>query len=178
MKSNGLLMDIMGEKLFKEIGMFTDEYFTFLVKTYIDTVFRVALSYTKHWQEAEDITQSVFFALLREKKPFETEAHIKHWLIRVAMNECKKKLRSPWRAVVPLEDCQIAFPTQEHSELYDAVMDLPVKYRMPLYLHYYEGYSTEEIAKLLRMPKGTVCTNLKRGREQLKHAMQEDESHG
>ena len=178
MKSKWLLMDIMGEKLFKEIDMFTDEYFTFLVKTYIDTVFRVALGYMKHRQEAEDVTQSVFFALLREKKPFETEAHIKHWLIRVTINECKKKLRSPWRSVVSLEDCPIAFPTQEHSELYDAVMELPVKYRMPIYLHYYEGYSTEEIAKLLRMPRGTVCTNLKRGREQLKRAMQEGDCDG
>ncbi len=158
--------------------MFTDEYFTCLVKTYIDTVFRIALSYTKHPQEAEDITQNVFFALLREKKPFETEAHIKHWLIRVTINECKKKLRSPWRSVLPLEDCRISFPAQENSDLYDAVMDLPVKYRMPIYLHYYENYSTEEIAKLLRMPKGTVCSNLKRGREQLKQAVQEDDCNG
>ena len=158
--------------------MFTDEYFTCLVHKYIDTVFRIALSYTKHTEEAEDVTQNVFLSLLRAKKPFETEAHIKHWLIRVTINECKKRLRSPWHSVLPLEDCRISFPSQEHSDLYDAVMALPVKYRLPIYLHYYEDYSTEEIAKLLRIPKGTVCTHLKRGREQLKQAMQEDESHG
>lgn len=156
--------------------MFTNEQFTDLAKKYIDTVFRVALGYTKNPSDAEDVTQNVFLALLQTKKEFETEDHIRYWLIRVTVNECKKLFRSPWRAVASLEEYAqtLSFETKTHSELFYAVMALPVKYRMPIYLFYYEEYSTEEIANVLRLPKGTVCTNLKRGREKLKKFLQEE----
>lgn len=156
--------------------MFTSEQFTALAKKYIDTVFRVALGYTKNPSDAEDVTQNVFLALLQTKKDFETEDHIRYWLIRVTVNECKKLFRSPWRAVVSLEEYAqtLSFESKTHSELFYAVMELPVKYRMPIYLFYYEDYSTEEIAGILQLPKGTVCTNLKRGREKLRKFLQEE----
>ncbi len=149
--------------------------YTHLVETYIDTVFRTALNYTGHPSNAEDITQNVFLALLREKKPFASEEHIKYWLIRVTINECKKLFRSPWNRTVPLEEYaqSLSFPTPEHSELFYALMELPKKYRIPIYLYYYEEYSTEEIGKLLKLPKGTVCTYLHRGRQALKLSLQE-----
>lgn len=155
--------------------MLNDEQFTRLVRRYIDTVFRVALNYLRNPDDAEDITQTVFEKLLREKKPFENEEHIRAWLIRVTVNECKKLLRSPWRKAEPLEDYMtaVAFDNPAHSELYRAVMDLPKKYRMAIYLHYYEGYSTQEIGKILNIPKNTVCSHLKRGRELLKLELQE-----
>ena len=155
--------------------MMNDEQFTRLTRRYIDTVFRVALNYLCSPADAEDVTQTVFEKLLREKKVFENEEHIRAWLIRVAVNECKKLLRSPWRKVEPLEDYQtaVAFDNPAHSDLYRAVMELPKKYRMAIYLHYYEGYSTQEIASLLRIPKNTVCSHLKRGRELLKLQLQE-----
>ena len=160
--------------------MFTNEQLTSLVKKYIDTVFRVAFSYTKDSNDAEDITQNVFLALFREQKPFASEEHIKYWLIRVTVNECRKWFRSPWRNVVSVEEyAQVAsFESGRHSDLFYAVMDLPVKYRIPIYLYYYESYSTEEIARILKTPKGTVCTNLKRGRDMLKKTLEEDEQNG
>ena len=155
--------------------MLDNEQYTRLVRRYIDMVFRVALNYLRNSNDAEDITQTVFEKLLRENKSFENEEHIRSWLIRVAVNECKKMLRSPWRKVEPLEDYQtaVAFDNPAHSDLYRAVMELPKKYRMAIYLHYYEGYSTQEIASLLRIPKNTVCSHLKRGRELLKLQLQE-----
>ena len=155
--------------------MLDNEQYTRLVRRYIDTVFRVALNYLRSPADAEDVTQTVFEKLLREKKGFENEEHIRAWLIRVAVNECKKQLRSPWRRVEPLEDylTAVAFDNPAHSDLYRAVMELPKKYRMAIYLHYYEGYSTQEIASLLRIPKNTVCSHLKRGRELLKLQLQE-----
>lgn len=155
--------------------MLDNEQYTRLVRRYIDTVFRVALNYLRSPADAEDVTQTVFEKLLREKKVFENEEHIRAWLIRVAVNECKKQLRSPWRRVEPLEDylTAVAFDNPAHSDLYRAVMELPKKYRMAIYLHYYEGYSTQEIASLLRIPKNTVCSHLKRGRELLKLQLQE-----
>lgn len=157
--------------------MITNEQYTCLVKKYIDTVFRIALNYTKSVHDAEDVTQNVFLALLRQKKPFEGEEHIRHWLIRVAVNESKKLLRSPWRRHISFEEYLATQPeaTSEDRDILRSVMALPRKYRLPIYLYYYEEYSTQEIADILKIPKGTVCTNLSRGRELLKLSIQEDE---
>lgn len=157
--------------------MITNEQYTCLVKKYIDTVFRIALNYTKSAHDAEDVTQNVFLALLRQKKPFEGEEHIRNWLIRVAVNECKKWYRSPWRKDISFEEYAAALPdtTQGDRAVLEAVMALPRKYRMPIYLYYYEEYSTQEIADILKISKGTVCTNLSRGREMLKLSLEEDE---
>ena len=159
--------------------MFTNQQFTCLVKKYIDTVFRIALGYTKSATDAEDIVQDVFLALLKEKKDFDSEEHIRYWLIRVAVNEGKKWLRSPWRRHVSYEAYMDALPetAAESRDILRAVMELPVKYRMPIYLYYYEEYSTREIAEILKLPKGTVCTYLSRGREMLKLSLQEDEEY-
>ena len=157
--------------------MLTNQQYTCLVKKYIDMVFRIALSSTNSVADAEDIVQNVFLALLREKKDFAGEDHIRHWLIRVAVNEGKKWHRSPWRRHVSYEDLSGALPTApgRDREILEAVMALPPKYRLPIYLHYYEEYSTQEVAEILKIPKGTVCTNLRRGREMLKLELQEDE---
>lgn len=153
----------------------TDAQFTYLTTKYIDTVFRVALSWMKHPSEAEDITQTVFLKLYREPKPFASEDHVKHWLIRVTINECKKMFRSPFHAAEDISDYanSLRFETPEHSEVYYAVMDLPQKYRVPLFLYYYEDYSTAEISKMLGIPTPTVATRLHRGRELLKKKLQE-----
>ena len=158
--------------------MFTDEQFTCLAKKYIDTVFRLALSYMKSGADADDITQNVFLKLLKEPKDFESDDHVRYWLVRVTINECRKPLRSPWHSAENFEDyaAKLAFVTPEHSELFYAVMDLPKKYRVAIYLYYYEEYSTEEIASMLKIPQATVCTHLKRGREMLKKNLQEADS--
>lgn len=159
--------------------MFTEEQFTDLVDKYINTIFRVALNYLKDPLDAEDVTQNVFEKLFCERKSFAGEAHIKHWLIRVTVNECRHILRSPWRKQRSIEDYarMPAFESREQSDLFRAVMELPKKYRLPIYLHYYEGYDTREIGEILKIPKGTVCTNLKRGRELLKKNLQEVENY-
>lgn len=155
--------------------MFTDEQFTCLARKYIDTVFRVAFNYLKSAADADDATQNVFLKLWKERKPFDSEEHIRNWLIRVTINECKTLLRSPWRNAENIDDYArtLQFETQEHSELFYAVMELPGKYRMPIYLYYYEGYSTEEISSILSIPRATVATQLRRGRELLKTFLQE-----
>lgn len=159
--------------------MFTDEQFTELVRRYIDTVFRVALNYLKDPVESEDVTQNVFEKLLQQKKPFDSEEHIRYWLIHVTINECRRVFRSPWHHQEPLENYIQTLPLESprQAELLQEVMALPKKYRLPIYLYYYEGYSTEEIGQLLKIPKGTVCTNLRRGRQLLKENIQEANDH-
>ena len=150
--------------------MFTDEQFAEYAQAYMDTIFRVAFNYLKSPTEADDITQNVLIKLYRTDKAFESDTHIKHWLIRVTINECKRALLSPWRHDEPIDDFASAlnYETPEESKLFDMVMNLPAKYRVAILLYYFEGYSTEEIAVLLKIPKATVRTRLKRAREKLK----------
>lgn len=155
--------------------MMNPEQFTRYAESYIDTVFRVAFNYIKSAADAEDITQNVFLKLLKEEKPFESDEHVKRWLIRVAINECKNLVQARWWRQESYEDyaATLQFDNSAHSDLFYAVMALPKKYRLPIYLHYYEEYSTQEIAQILKVPKNTVCTQLKRGRELLRKSLQE-----
>ncbi len=160
--------------------MLENEQIALYTEKYIDTVYRVALNYMKNPTDAEDVTQDVFLALIRSRPSFENEDHARFWLIQVTVNACKKHFRSPWRKVLPLEEYVKALPFEAigHSDLFLAVMSLPLKYRLPLYLYYYEDYTTLEIAGLLKIPKGTVCTNLNRGREKLKELLLEENRNG
>lgn len=157
--------------------MLTNEQFTAYAQRYIDTVYRVAYNYIKSPSDADDVTQNVFLKLLQVRKPFENDAHVKNWLIRVTINECKNLVRAKWWKEEPLEDyaSQLVFENPEQSELFYSVMGLPSKYRVPIYLFYYEEYSTQEIAHILKLPKSTVCTQLRRGRDLLRESMKEAE---
>ena len=154
--------------------MFTNEQYTCLVNKYIDTVYRIGMNYLKSRADAEDVCQNVFLALLTEGKDFQSDDHLRNWLVRVTVNECKKMLRSPWRRRESLEDHIPARPFTEpqHSDLYYSVMALPVHYRVPLYLHYYEGYSTDEIGHILNLPGATVRTRLRRARQLLQNELE------
>lgn len=158
--------------------MFTEEQFSHLAKKYMDTVFRLAFNYLKSQSEADDVTQEVLIKLYRTDKEFDNEEHIKHWLIRVTINECKKAFLSPWKRIEPIEDyaSTLSFTSPEHGELFYAVMDLPKKYRVPIFLYYYEDYSCEEISSFLSIANATVRTRLRRGREILKTKIQEGEN--
>lgn len=153
----------------------TNERFTCLAERYMDTVFRVAFSYMKSRTDADDITQNVLLKLLRQDDGFESDEHVRRWLIRVTVNECRSAYRALWRRTEDIEEYAntLALPTREHSDLFDAVMALPAKYRVVIYLYYYEGYRTPELAELLRMPEATVRTHLARGRERLRKTLTE-----
>lgn len=159
----------------------TNEEFTPLAGRYMDMVYRVALNCVKVPADADDVTQNVMLRLCRTVTPFENEEHAKHWLIRVTVNESKRFLTAPWRSrTVALEQLTQQLPAQaeEQRELFQAVMALPVKYRLPLYLYYYEGYSVAEIGDILERKPSTVQTHLARGRERLKQALTEGEHNG
>lgn len=152
--------------------------YTQIVYDYIDMVFRIALNYTKNPTDSEDISQTVFLKLFKTKRSFDSQEHIRNWLIRVTVNECKRWLGHHWRKNVSFEEYSetLFSATDEQKDVLRAVMALPEKYRLPIYLHYYEGYSTKEISEILRIPKGTVCTNLSRGRDILKIELMEGDS--
>ncbi len=159
--------------------MLTDESFTRAARRYMDTVFRLAFSYMKSQADADDITQNVLLKLYRYEGDFQSESHLKHWLIRVTINECRSAFRSLWRKTENIEDYAntLAMPAPEHRELLEAVMALPKKYRVAIYLFYYEGYTAREIGELLGLPEATVRTHLARGREKLRKTLTEAENY-
>ncbi len=147
---------------------------------YQDNLFAIAFNYFRNPVDAEDAVQETFLRLLRTKdgqgREFESEAHLRNWLIRVVLNECKRvSLSSFFKRRVSLEDYAetLAFEEPEESQVFEAVMQLPQKYRSVLHLFYYENYSVREIAKLLDISETTATTRLSRGRKKLKQKLLE-----
>ena len=138
------------------------------VANYSKSIARAAFTYLKNTADAEDITQEVFLALLEKQPHFESEEHLKAWLLRVAINKSKNALKSGWfTRTQPLFEALPALSPQE-NEVLSCVLSLDEKYRIPIHLFYYEGYSIEEIGKILRLNPATVGTRLARGRALLK----------
>jgi len=147
-----------------------------LYKKYRDNIFAIGLNYFGNPSDADDIVQETFYKLSKSRTDFDSEEHIRNWLIRVAVNECKRiSLSFWWRKRQPLEEYlkTIPFETAEENELFSEVMKLKPKYRQVIHLFYYEGYSTVEIADILHISQSTVTTRLTRARHQLKENLQE-----
>ncbi len=141
-----------------------------VVKKYKTTVGRVCLVRLENYADAEDCFQNVFSALYTKSPHFKDEEHLKAWLIRVAINECKNYVRNN-RPLLPLKDVKensIDFP-QDECDISWALLRLEPKYRNVLYLHYNERYRIDEISKILGKSKNTVKSLLRRGREKLKN---------
>lgn len=148
----------------------TESAFTAAAERHLDMVYRVALNWFRSPADAEDAAQTTMLKLWQTDTEFADDEHLRRWLVRVALNVCKDMTRSPWRRhTVSLEELpEPAFSDEERRTVYREVMALPGKYRVPLYLYYYEGYSVSEIGELLRLNVSTVQTRLARARGKLK----------
>lgn len=149
-------------------------------KKYSDMLYRIAFSYMGNRSDAEDSVQEVYIRLLQKTPEFENEDHERAWLIRVLVNICKDMLKSAWNnRTVGLQNISekekeaMVLPYGIQDETIWIVMSLEEKYRLPLYLFYYEGYSIREIAGILEIPEATVKTHLRRGREEVKRHLGE-----
>lgn len=138
------------------------------IEKYSNMVYRLALARTRNIETSEDIYQEVFLRFARKKPDFESDEHIKAWLIRVTINCTKTMLNSSFLRHRTDLDENMKFETPERHELYYAVLNLPIKYRTVIHLYYYENYSIKEISKILKMKENTVKSQLSRAREQLK----------
>lgn len=157
-----------------------------VAKKYLDSVYRVAINYSKNVQDAGDAVQNAFLKLIKTNLVFRDEEHIHRWLIRVTINECKSVWRTcsrhPISSLDELYDTGYELPTSSQNEydtalrkqeLWDAVMRMPAKYSIVLHLYYYEGYSVDEISKMVGISKSNVQIRLMRGRTMLKESLEE-----
>ena len=148
-----------------------------LAERYRDNLFAAAFNICKNAADADDIVQETFLQYYVAKKEFESEEHIRAWLLRVAINKAKNVNHSFWRQnKVPLEEYMetLAFESPQEETLFETVMKLPEKYRIIIHLFYYEDYSVLEIAKLMKLTQSNVKVRLSRGRKLLKEALKED----
>ncbi|OUO16417.1 RNA polymerase sigma factor [Flavonifractor sp. An4] len=138
-----------------------------LIQIHQNTLYRAALAILGDAHEAEDAVQDAFLRCLEKGPEFESPAHEKAWLLRVTVNGCKSRLRSPWRRrTAPLLDTYPAAGPEEQS-LMEAIGALPARDRAVLHLYYYEGYQTAEIAEMTGWREGTVRSRLTRARAKL-----------
>jgi len=156
--------------------MLTEQEFTTAADRHLNMLYHVALNCLRFPADAEDAVQETLLRLWRADIDFESADHLRHWLVRVCINVCRDMKRSPWkRRVVSLENCaEPVFPDPAQQTLWEELMTLPVKYRLPLYLHYYGGYSTAEIGVMLGLTSAAVRSRLMRARAKLRLQLEEE----
>ena len=151
----------------------TEEQISRLVAEYSPMLLRLACTRLRDAADAEDAVQEVFLRLLTTRPVFRDAGHEKAWLIRTTLHRAADLQKAAAKRNLPLEEAAQAAVPEPESALLDAVRALPEKYSAVIHLHYYEGYSIREIAKLLGVPAPTVGTRLARGRERLRQLLKE-----
>jgi RNA polymerase sigma-70 factor (ECF subfamily) len=156
----------------------TDNELEYYIRHFRKNVYNAVLCYVRNPSDAEDITQNTFFKLYTYTKSFNDDEHVKAWLLRCAINECKNHLRSHWyRFSAPLEsakDMTCSDNTDHDDEMLGIMKKLSKNNRIALYMYYYEGYTIEEIGHILDVSSDTVSSRLHRGRQQLKKLLSEE----
>lgn len=160
--------------------MRTEEELNQAIDTYADMVKRICMVHLKNKADMEDIFQNVFLKYYEDDTIFVNEEHEKAWLIRVTINACKDLLKSFFHSrMVPIDDflnVQMEIPRDKQNyEILSKVLSLPTKYKNVIYLYYYEEYSVEKIAEILRKKPASVYTLLQRGRKLLKDIIEKEE---
>ena len=148
-----------------------------LAASYQGSLFAAAFNVCKNAQDAEDVVQDTFVQYYTTKKEFESEQHIRAWLMRVAVNKAKNVNRTFWRRnKISIEDYMetLVFETPAAETLFETVMQLPEKYRIVIHLYYYEEYAVREIAQILKLSESNVKIRLSRGRAMLKETLKEE----
>ena len=144
-----------------------------LYEELLPSVYRMAYSYLRDHHDSEDVAQEAFLRLAQSGKRFEDKRQVEAWLIVTAANLSRDLLRRKRRLDLPLEEARHS-AAEEHPQAKDlraAILALPEKYKLPIYLHYCAGYSVEETARILRRRENTVKTWLSRGREKLRESL-------
>ena len=152
----------------------TDGEITEIYERHFLTVYRVCYAFMRNKPDSEDAVHETFCKLIKSGTPFDSEEHEKAWLIRTATNTCKNALRNSWSKRVSIDDHQnlSACDDYEIDDVFNAIIDLPEKYKSVVFLYYYEGYDSAEISKILNKPKATIRYHLHMARKILKEKLE------
>ena len=121
----------------------TKDYISDLLDKYGDMVLRIAYTYLKNRADAEDIVQDVFLRIIDKKPSFNDENHEKSWLIRATINMCKNKVNMFWNknkcSIDDVQEFAVSDKYNTDTSVFQEVMALGEKYRVVVYMYYYEG---------------------------------------
>lgn len=148
-----------------------------LFERYQNNLYILAFNVCKNAEDAKDVVQDTFTQYYTIKKEFESEQHIRAWLLRVTVNRAKNVNHTFWRKnKLSLEEYMesLEFASPESEDLFETVMGLPEKYRIVVHLFYYEDYSVHEIAEILKLTESNVKVRLSRARTLLREKLQEE----
>ena len=161
----------MGTKQWTSITEFREFY-----DRQVKRVYRLAMVLMGNISDAEDVTQTVFLKAWEKKPDFRDSDHEIAWILTTTRNQCKDIHKSFYRRKrTDLENApepQVTLETQMDSEIWEALQSLTEKYRMVLYLYYYEGYSARELSVILGRRESTLQTQLATGRKQMKSLLE------
>lgn len=151
----------------------TDRELEAIYDRQMPTLYRVCFAYMKNAADTEDAVQETFFKLIGSAPAFENHDHEKAWLLRTAANVCKNNLRNRWRQGGNLEDFSNLGGEDniEIDGIFSVILTLPEKYKIVVYLYYYEGYNSGEIAKMLAKKPSTVRNHLHEARAILRNKL-------
>ena len=146
---------------------------------HVNMIYQVSFSYMKNAADTEDIVEDVFVNLIKNKTTFQSAEHEKAWLLRTAINLCKNSLKHWRRKNLNIDDYEnLQNPESESplitDEIFKAVMELPNKYKEVIYLYYYEGFTSAEIAKILKKNHSTIRNHLQEARKILKEVLKNE----
>ncbi len=144
-----------------------------MFRRHVKSVYRLCYSYLGSAADAEDATQATFMKLVDKPRTFKDHEHEKAWLLACAANVCKDELKSARRKRAGDMPADVVDPQShaESSNVLDAVLALPEQYKDCVYLHYYEGYKTDEIASMTNTPPSTIRNRLSEARKLLKASL-------
>ena len=163
-----------GDDAFLDCSLELNEKIHRIVNNFSASIVRIAFTFVKNLSDAEDIAQDVFLLYIQKSPVFHDEGHEKAWLIRVAINRSKDYLKSSWKKrIVHLPD-DLSYIPSEDLMLLKNVLELDEKYRLPIYLYYFDDFSIKEIAVMLNTNPSTVGTRLERGRKIIKDKLGDD----
>lgn len=152
----------------------TNEEFTKIVTDTAAVMYRVSKSILKRDEDCEDAVQEAIAKAFSKLWSLKNDSYAKTWLIRIVINECysilRQKKNSFYNEEITLEEAD----SNDYSELYKALNELPADYRVTVVLYYIEGYSVKETAQILKVTEGTVKSRLSRGRKKLRGFLEED----
>ena len=155
------------------------EYFHAVYERQADRIYRIAMIYLNNAADAEDALQSIFLKQIEKDRRFDDPEEEKAWYITVTKNYCKDILKSAWNKRNAIEDVEEpeaqSVDTELANDMEQALSKLPPVDREILYLHYYEGYRINEIAKILKYRESTVGSRLVAARNKLKDQFEEDQ---
>jgi len=153
-----------------------NEPFEVIYERHVNMLFRVALAYVKSRATAEDIVADAFLKLLKANISFKNREHEKALLLRMTINLCKNHLKHWWSKRADIDDYQSLEGSEEFrdDEVLKAVMELPERYKAVIYLYYYEGYASKEIAEMLEKPRSTILNHLSEARKLLRGVLENE----